>query len=94
KKLLFDLDVQGCDQMKKLYGEEAKVVFIEPPSYQELEKRLRGRGTEPREVVEERLINAKYELSRKKDYDYLVVNDDFDKASARLKQVVEEILRS
>lgn len=94
KKLLFDLDVQGCDQMKKIYGEEAKVIFIEPPSYAELEKRLRSRGTEPKEVIEERLENAKKELARKNDYDFLVTNDELEKAGAALAKTVRTILEN
>ncbi len=93
KKLLFDLDVQGCDQIRALYGDEANIIFIEPPSYEELEKRLKLRGTDSEEVIQERLKNAKHELSRKGDFDYLVTNDDIDKAVDELKRVVCEILR-
>lgn len=94
KNLLFDLDVQGCDEMKRNYGSEAIIIFIEPPSYEELEKRLRSRATEAPEVIEERLGNAKRELSRRHDYDYLITNDDFDRASEELKITVENILRN
>lgn len=94
KNLLFDLDVQGCDQMKELYGEEAKVIFIEPPSYEELQKRLNSRGTEAPEVVAERLKNAKTELERRHDFDFLVTNDELNKASAALAKVVKEILEN
>ncbi|MBC75586.1 MAG: guanylate kinase [Halobacteriovoraceae bacterium] len=93
KNLLFDLDVQGCDQMKKIYGDEANVIFIEPPSYEELCRRLKLRGTDSEEVIQERLSNAKSELSRKDDFDYLVTNDDIEKAVGALKKVVGEILR-
>lgn len=91
KILLFDLDVQGCDSMKKAYP-EAKIIFIEPPSIEVLEERLRGRGTERPEVIEERLQNAKNELQRKDDFDFLVMNDDFDKAFERLKEVTSKII--
>lgn len=94
KNLLFDLDVQGCDQMKQIYGDEAKVIFIEPPSYEELEKRLVSRGTEAPEVVAERLKNAKSELQRRNDFDFLVTNDEINKASAALAEVVREILEN
>ena len=93
KNLLFDLDVQGCDQMKKIYGQEANVIFIEPPSYEELCRRLKLRGTDSEEVIQERLSNAKSELSRRNDFDYLVTNDDIENEVASLKKVVEEILR-
>lgn len=94
KKLLFDLDVQGCDQMRDLYGDEANIIFIEPPSYEELEKRLKLRGTDSEEVIQERLTNAKNELSRKGDFDFLVTNDEIDKAVGELKRIVSEILRA
>ena len=90
--LLFDLDVQGCDQIKKLYGDEANVIFIEPPSVEELERRLTGRGTDNPDVIAERLKNSISELKRKDDYDFNVVNDDFDKAYIDLKFVVKKIL--
>ena len=92
KNLLFDLDVQGCDQMKKIYGDEANVIFIEPPSVEEFEKRLLKRATDNRAVIEERLNNAKEELKRKDDFDYLVTNDDFNRAYSDLNAVVTKIL--
>jgi guanylate kinase len=92
KKMLFDLDVQGSDAMKKMYGEEAHVIFIEPPSIEELEKRLRIRGTESDNVIVERIENARKELIRKHDFDYLVLNDDVNRAYVQLKDVVERIL--
>lgn len=92
KYLLFDLDVQGCDQMKKIYGSEAQIIFIEPPSVDELEKRLLKRATDNRAVIEERLSNAKEELKRKNDFDFLVTNDDFNRAYKDLHDVVGKIL--
>ena len=93
KKLLFDLDVQGADAMKRIYGNEAHVIFIEPPSVEELEKRLRARGTDHDHVIVERIENARRELARKHDYDYLVLNDDVDVAYSELKAAVERILK-
>jgi guanylate kinase len=90
--LLFDLDVQGCDSMKAIYGEEANVIFIEPPSVEELERRLKARATDSDEVIKERLENAKKELLRKNDFDYNVINDEYDKAYTKLYQVVTTIL--
>lgn len=94
ENLLFDLDVQGCDSMKKIYKSEANVIFIEPPSIEHLEKRLRGRGTESEEVILERLNNAKLELKRKNDYDYLVVNENIDHAEQQLVQIISKLLES
>ncbi len=92
-KMLFDLDVQGVDAMKKLYGADAHVIFIEPPSIEELEKRLRLRGTDPEHVISERINNARKELARKDDFDHLVLNDDVDRAYKDLKALVERILK-
>lgn len=90
--LLFDLDVQGADSMKKIYSSKAKVIFIEPPSVDELEKRLKSRATDSLAVIEERIRNAKKELTRKNDFDYLVMNDDVNKAYQDLCKVIKEIL--
>ncbi len=91
-KMLFDLDVQGVDSMKKIYGEGAVVIFIEPPSIEELEKRLRSRGTDIEEVILERVKNARRELLRKNDFDHVVLNDDVERAYKELKALVERIL--
>jgi guanylate kinase len=92
-RMLFDLDVQGADAMKKIYGDQAQVIFIEPPSIDELKKRLNNRGTDKPEVIRERIENAQRELARKNDYDYLIMNDDVDRAYQSLKSVVERILK-
>ncbi len=92
KKMLFDLDVQGADAMKKLYGDLAQIIFIEPPSVEELEKRLRSRGTDADHVIMERVANARKEILRKHDYDHIVLNDDVDLAYGRLEKVVKRIL--
>ena len=92
KHLLFDLDVQGCDSFKREYGDEAQVIFIEPPSLAELKKRLVARATDKVEVIQERLKNAERELARKDDFDYKVLNDDFDVAYKNLKEITLHIL--
>lgn len=91
-KLLFDLDVQGVDSMKKMYGKDAHVIFIEPPSVEELEKRLITRGTDPLHVIQERVNNARRELKRKNDFDHLVLNDDIEKAYKKLNEIVTCLL--
>lgn len=92
KNLLFDLDVQGTDSLKKYFGEVANVIFISPPSVEELEKRLRHRGTENTQVINLRLLNARKELLRKEDFDYLIYNDDIENAYNRLKEITQKIL--
>ena len=91
ESLLFDLDIQGCEAIKSAFP-EAKVIFVEPPSLGELEKRLRGRKTETEDGIRLRLENAKKELAHKSNFDYLVLNDHLDRAYGKLKEVVQEIL--
>lgn len=92
KDLLFDLDVQGVDNMKAAFGDKARAIFIAPPSIEELEARLRGRGTEHEDVIRLRVDNAKREMLRQHDYDYHVLNDDIERAYTRLKIIINEIL--
>lgn len=93
KDLLLDLDVQGTDALKSHFKDAAKAIFIAPPSIEELEKRLRNRGTETEESINRRIGNAKKEILRQHSYDYRVLNDDFDRAYRILSNIVEEILR-
>jgi guanylate kinase len=90
--LLFDLDVQGADHLVKHYPSNTKVIFIAPPSISELEDRLRKRGTEAEKSLQLRLGNAFKELAKKNDYDYLVINDDFDRAYDDLKKIVQDLI--
>jgi guanylate kinase len=91
-KMLFDLDVQGADAMKKIYGKDAKIIFIEPPSIEVLEARLRSRGTDSEDVIRERVANARKELLRKNDYDFLLMNDDKEKAYKQLSETMKKIM--
>lgn len=90
--LLFDLDVQGADNMKKQFGDEATAIFIAPPSLDSLRERLHGRGTDSQDVINLRLENAKNELTRQNDYDFVVINDELDKAYKELSDVVRKTL--
>lgn len=93
KALLFDVDVQGADALKKIYPDLAKVIFIAPPNMQELERRLRDRKTDSEEQIQLRIQNANKEIKRKDDYDYLIVNDQVETAYQKLKAAVERILK-
>jgi guanylate kinase len=86
--VLFDVDVQGGANIRKAYPESVGV-FVLPPSMAELERRLRGRGTEPDEVVRRRLANARGELREAEHYDYVIVNDDLDRATADLLAIIQ-----
>lgn len=92
RHLLFDLDVQGTDSVKKYFGEKANAIFISPPSVEELEKRLRNRGTETTQIINVRLTNARSELKRKEDYDFLIYNDDIEDAYKNLSEITAKIL--
>lgn len=92
KHLLFDLDVQGTDSIKLHFESLANVIFISPPSVEELEKRLRHRGTENTQVINLRLMNAQKELLRKHDFDFLIYNDDIENAYQRLTEITKKIL--
>jgi len=89
KQVVLEIDVQGAFQIREKIP-EAHLVFIEPPSLEELEKRLVNRGTEDAQTVRRRMEAAKLELSRKEEYDYRLVNDDLEEAAAQLVAYVNE----
>lgn len=82
-QVILEIDVQGAFQVKKAMP-EAHLIFIEPPSLEELERRLRGRGTETEEVICNRMKTAEVELARKMEYDVQVVNDGLERATEEL----------
>lgn len=84
RDVILDIDWQGARQVRAAMP-AAKSIFILPPSQQELERRLRGRGTDADSVIAERMAQARAEMSHYAEYDYLVVNADFDRAVQQLK---------
>lgn len=88
--LIMDIDVKGGLNVKRAYGSEALSIFILPPNREELERRLRGRGTDSDETIEKRLAKADYELSFADQYDFRVVNDDIDRASREVAALIEK----
>ena len=88
-QVVLEIDVQGAFQVREKMP-FAHLVFIEPPSLEVLEERLRGRGTEAEEVIAARMRAAEVELSRKMEYDIRLVNDDLDDAAAKLAAYVNE----
>jgi guanylate kinase len=78
--VLFDVDVVGGLNIKKHYGDEALAIFIQPPSIDELKKRLQKRGTESPESFDKRIAKAEKEMRYAKDFDLVIVNDDLQKA--------------
>jgi len=86
RDVLFDIDVQGALQVKSVFP-QGLFVFIMPPSREELERRLRGRGTDSGEAIARRLGNALGELRQAGQFDYLIVNDDLDTAVDELRAI-------
>lgn len=92
QNVVFDVDVVGGCNIKKFYGERALSVFIQPPSVEELRKRLVGRGTDAPEVIESRIAKAEYELSFAPKFDTVIVNDDLETAQAEALKVIQDFL--
>ncbi len=84
KLVLFDIDVQGFLQARKKFGDLITSVFITTPSAKELEKRLLKRATDSKEIIQERIKNAYDELKLSVEYEYFIVNDDFEKAKKEI----------
>ncbi|MBR2114602.1 MAG: guanylate kinase [Prevotella sp.] len=92
QNVVFDVDVKGGVNIKKFYGKDALSVFIQPPSIEELRKRLVGRATDSLEAIEERLSKASYELTFANQFDTIVVNDDLETAKQKALQVIESFI--
>ena len=92
ENVVFDVDVKGGCNIKNFYGDKALSVFIQPPSIEELRRRLVGRATDAPEVIEQRLAKAGYELTFAPKSDHVVVNDDLKKAEQETLKLVEEFL--
>lgn len=86
--VLLDVDVVGGINLKKLYKDDAVLIFLLPPSIEELKKRLSHRATDSKEAQELRLKNALKELTYKNKYDYQVINDDLDRACAKIEKII------
>ena len=93
QNVVFDVDVKGGVNIKKFYGERALSVFIQPPSVDELRRRLEGRATDAPEVINDRIARAEYELSFAPQFDTIVVNDDLETAKAEALQKIKDFLR-
>ncbi len=87
--VLFDIDWQGTLQMKKAARKDIVTVFVLPPSMEELKNRLIRRAEDAPDVIERRLHNARVEISHWDEYDYVIVNDDLEKAFAAVSAILE-----
>lgn len=93
QNVVFDVDVKGGVNIKRFYGDRALSIFIQPPSINELRRRLESRATDAPQVIEDRLNKAAYELTFASQFDKVVVNDDLDKAKTETLQIIQEFLR-
>ncbi len=93
QNVVFDVDVKGGINIKRHYGQQAMSLFIQPPSIEELRRRLEGRGTDTPEAIENRLAKAAYELTFAPQFDHIVVNDDLQQAKAETLQLVQQFLQ-
>lgn len=92
KHIIFDIDVRGATNIKKAYGSSCLTVFIKPPSFQELVRRLRGRQTETNASFRKRITRIKKELSYETTFDKVLVNDLLDVALKEAELITEEFI--
>lgn len=94
KQVVFDIDVKGGCNIKQQYGNKALSIFIQPPSIEELRRRLVGRATDAADVIEQRLAKAEFEMTFASKFDHIVVNDDLEKAEAETLSIIEAFLKT
>lgn len=92
ENVTFDVDVKGGCNIKRQYGDKALSIFIQPPSIEELRRRLVRRATDSPEVIEQRLAKAEYEMTFAEQFDHIVVNDNLDEAKLEIYSIVKEYL--
>lgn len=92
QNVVFDVDVKGGCNIKEFYGDQAMSLFIQPPSIEELRRRLINRGTDDMEQIEKRVAKAEYELSFAPRFDHIVVNDILEDAEAEALRLINEFL--
>ena len=92
QNVVFDVDVKGGINIKKYYADQALSLFIQPPSVEELRRRLEGRGTDTPEAIEQRLAKAEYEMTFAPQFDHIIVNDDLEQAKQETLSIVKAFL--
>lgn len=90
--VIFDIDVVGGLNLKKIYPDHSLAIFIQPPSMEELERRLRKRNTETDEVLQTRIEKAKEELQLAPNFDKIIVNNDLEKSSEEIEETVKKFI--
>ena len=94
QNVVFDVDVKGGVNIKKVYGDKALSLFIQPPSINELRKRLEGRATDAPEVIDQRIARAEFELSFAEKFDKIVINDKLEYAEADALEIIKAFLET
>lgn len=89
-----DVDVVGAGRIKAVYGDRALTVFVQPPSVDELRRRLEGRGTDSPEVINDRIARAEYELTFAPQFDVVIVNDRLEQAQADVLAAIRRFLQA
>ncbi len=87
KDVILELDVQGMQNLRR-QRDDVVSIFLMPPSLEELERRLRSRGTDDNEVIELRLKNARHEIAERHAFDYIVVNDKIESAASDMEAII------
>lgn len=93
KIAVFDVDVKGGINIKKILKDDAYAIFIMPPSVEELRKRLQGRNTETEEDLEKRLARAEMEIGLSGEFDKVVLNDDLDTAVSQVEEAIRQQMK-
>ena len=94
KTVVFDVDVVGALNIKKQLGERALAIFVQAPSYEELERRLRSRSTESEEKIQMRMAKAKEEMAKAESFDVILENIDLSNACQKAEQLVAQFLHN
>ena len=94
KHVLFDIDVEGGLNIKKIYGDKVLTIFVMPPSIEDLKNRLQKRKTESEESLQKRINKAQQEIEKSKYFDVIIVNDDLNAAIEKTKTVVMQFLNN
>ncbi len=90
--IIFDVDVKGGINLKKKFGADAVSIFIQPPSVDELKRRLVSRGTDSEEEIDKRVAKAAQEMEDAPMFDHIVINDDLEQATVELKRILGDFL--
>lgn len=94
KNVFLEIEINGAKEvLNKCQGDDVISIFLVPPSLEELERRIRGRKSEPDDIIQERLAKAKKEIDFRDHYQYVVVNDNLSRASYRIKQIIRNRIK-